>query len=127
MQTEQTKARSITLKEGNTLTLKEEKMNISFIKIVEDSRCPKGANCIWSGVAVSEIEFLGKYSRPRTILLSSAESPNKEYKTIATYQGYIIRIEKVLPEKTETKNSSPYTLVLKIEKNKPSLEPTTTQ
>ena len=30
---------------------------ISFIKVIEDSRCPKGANCMWAGRAKVLVEI----------------------------------------------------------------------
>ncbi|QAA82063.1 hypothetical protein EI546_10170 [Aequorivita sp. H23M31] len=31
-------------------------ISIKFVEVVEDSRCPKGVNCIWAGRAIVKVE-----------------------------------------------------------------------
>ncbi len=115
------------LKEGQTFSLPTEKMNITFHQISEDSRCPKEVNCIWSGVAVADLEFTGFIARPRKANLASINLPSKGYQKSYEYQGYTISLEQVLPEKSNKSiTKSGYTIGLKLEKNgnKPEIHPT---
>ncbi len=41
--------REFTLKVGEQVSIKEAGLKISFSLVKEDSRCPKGVNCIWAG------------------------------------------------------------------------------
>ncbi len=115
------------IKEGQTISLPNEKMNITFHKIIEDSRCPKEVNCIWSGVAVADVELIGFIARPRKLNIASIDLPSKGYQRSFDYQGYTITLEQIRPEKSNKSNTnSGYEIGLKLEKrgNKPQIHPT---
>lgn len=46
-----------TLKVGQEATFADKEFVITFKKILEDSRCPKGVTCVWSGNAQILIQF----------------------------------------------------------------------
>lgn len=46
---------TIRLTPGATAEVGETGLRISFERIVEDSRCPKGVECVWSGDAVARL------------------------------------------------------------------------
>lgn len=115
------------IKEGQTISLPNEKMNITFHKITEDSRCPKEVNCIWSGVAVADVELIGFIARPRKLNIASIDLPSKGYQRSFDYQGYTITLEQIRPEKSNKSNpNSGYEIGLKLEKrrDKPQIHPT---
>ena len=39
------------LKLGQSAVAGDERLKINFVSVVEDSRCPEGATCIWAGNA----------------------------------------------------------------------------
>jgi hypothetical protein len=41
--------RQFTLSIGQTASISSEKLDIKFLDITEDSRCPKDVTCIWAG------------------------------------------------------------------------------
>lgn len=41
--------REFTLKVGEQVVIKEAGLKISLAEVAEDSRCPKGVDCIWAG------------------------------------------------------------------------------
>lgn len=43
--------------EGNLVENNERQIMIKFSGLIEDSRCPDGAQCIWSGRAVVELKL----------------------------------------------------------------------
>ena len=45
------KPRTVSLRLGENKTVMKEKIKISFVEVIEDSRCPKGVNCVWAGNA----------------------------------------------------------------------------
>jgi len=52
---------TVSLKIGQQKTVRTSKLRIKFISVVEDSRCPTDANCIWAGNA--KIKVLVSTSR----------------------------------------------------------------
>ena len=39
------------LRIGRKVTLRDTELKIRFVSVIEDSRCPKGVNCVWQGNA----------------------------------------------------------------------------
>ena len=93
----------IYLKEGENKFLKEYEMNVTFKKMTEDSRCPKEVNCIWAGVATAEVEFMGLYTRPVTLKLSTLNDSKKGYAKSQEFNGYTVSLMEVTPETTSAK------------------------
>ena len=93
----------IYFKEGENKFLKEYETNVTFKQITEDSRCPKGVNCIWAGVATAEIELMGLYTRPVTLKLSTINDANKNYHKSQNFNGFSISLVEISPETTADK------------------------
>jgi hypothetical protein len=47
----------VALKVGQRVEIDGGKMNIQFVKVLEDSRCPRNVTCIWQGQAVCSLEI----------------------------------------------------------------------
>ncbi len=45
---------------NQTAVIKENDIEITFLKVVEDGRCPKGAECVWEGNG--RVQILIKYN-----------------------------------------------------------------
>ncbi|KQT17697.1 hypothetical protein ASG31_09225 [Chryseobacterium sp. Leaf404] len=95
----------IYLKEGENKFLKEYQMNVTFKGISEDSRCPKDVQCIWSGVAVAQVEVMATTSRPVTLQISSIENKAKNYHKSADFNGYTISLADVNPYPESSKGT----------------------
>jgi hypothetical protein len=102
-QAEVNKGGMVYLKENENKFLKEYEMNVTFKKMIEDSRCPVGVNCIWAGLAVAEIEVMGLATRPMTIRISSMHDPQQRFATVQNFGGYEISLAEVTPEATTEK------------------------
>lgn len=111
---------TIYLKEGQNIFLKEYKMNVTFKRMVEDSRCPKDVQCVWAGNATAEVEFMGVSTRPRVIQLSTTNDENKGHFTKQNFNGYTISLLEVSPETTSGKGfkdlQGSYKIGLRFEK-----------
>lgn len=83
--------------EGENRFLDDYQMNITFKSISEDSRCPKGVNCIWVGVAVAQIEVMGTTTRPVTLSLASLDNKGRNYQKSENFNGYKITLAEVTP------------------------------
>ena len=118
----------IYLKEGENKFLKEYEMNVTFKRMVEDSRCPKDVQCIWAGNAIAEVELMGIYTRPVTVQLSTSNDANKGYANSEKFNGYKITLEDVTPETTTAKGfkslKGSYQIALQFEKDSGSPSPT---
>jgi hypothetical protein len=55
-------------------TVQFENVSITFIKVLEDSRCPKGVTCVWAGQAklLVEVTEKGKTSREMELLFGGS-------------------------------------------------------
>ncbi|AZB21800.1 hypothetical protein EG338_06760 [Kaistella haifensis] len=93
----------IYFKEGENKFLKQYETNVTFKQITEDSRCPKGVNCIWAGVATAEIELMGLYTRPVTLKLSTINDAKKNYHKSQNFNGFSISLVELSPEPTSEK------------------------
>lgn len=87
----------IYFKEGENKFLKEYQMNVTFKGISEDSRCPKDVQCIWSGVAVAQIEVMSTTSRPMILNIASIENKSKNYLRSVDFNGCTISLADVAP------------------------------
>lgn len=48
----------IAITKGETIFINN--ISIKFVKVIEDSRCPKNATCIWQGRAIVQVEITQK-------------------------------------------------------------------
>ncbi len=48
---------AFTLTVGTTATFKDEPLQLRFINVPADSRCPEGVVCVWAGDAAVRIQF----------------------------------------------------------------------
>ena len=120
-QTADKKTEVIYLKEGENKFLKEYEMNVTFKRMTEDSRCPTDVNCIWEGVATAEVELMGIYTRPQTVILNSMTNIAKGYSKTQNFNGYSVSLVEVAPQTTAAKGYSSlkgnYRIGLKITKS----------
>ena len=114
------KKATVYLAEGENTFLKEQQMNVTFKQITEDSRCPKDVNCIWEGAATAEVEFMGTYTRPQTLRLSTMNDANKGLAKTQNFNGYNVTLVSLTPETTSDKGykqlKGKYKIGLKFEK-----------
>lgn len=82
----------IELNEGENKFLKGYEMNVTFQKVKEDSRCPKDVQCVWAGVATVNLQFMGTYTRPVNVELSTINDVKKGYSSYAIFNGYKISL-----------------------------------
>ena len=78
---------------GQTVTVGSERLQVSFDRVAQDSRCPSGVNCIWEGDAVVRVG-VALPVRPGAVLELHTSG---RFATAASYQGYRVRLESVAP------------------------------
>lgn len=72
--------------------LKTDKLNIEFVKVLEDSRCPEDVDCVWAGSAKVQIKVSKGKSATQVFELNTNQAPN-----MITFQGYKIEITGLSP------------------------------
>ncbi|NQY05280.1 MAG: hypothetical protein HRT68_03490 [Flavobacteriaceae bacterium] len=61
---------------GETMTLTDEITQVTFLKVITDSRCPKGVTCVWAGEVEFEIEIKsGNTSEVKRMKLTGGLTP----------------------------------------------------
>ncbi len=73
---------------NESLQIEKQNLNIKFIEVLEDSRCPEGAECVWEGNAKVKFEVNSK----EIILNTYRLEPNE-----AEVEGYKIKLISVYP------------------------------
>jgi len=75
----------VTLKPGQTVSITGEELEIEFIEVVEDSRCPEDVTCIWEGrarcsvrITTGEQEENAVLTQPHAYILSFLLEPYPE-------------------------------------------------
>lgn len=102
------------LKIGETANVASENLTLKFEKVLNDSRCPDGAMCIWAGQAQAlvTIELNGKKEQITLTQMGSSDS------TIQNYAQYKISFNVTpYPKLNQTISNSDYRLNLTITKN----------
>lgn len=83
---------TLTLRKGAQKTVAHGKLTVKFISVVEDSRCPANAKCVWAGNAKVRISVRSGRRAAKTFELNSTLSP----KSVA-YDGYEIAFVELNP------------------------------
>lgn len=100
---------------GQRAFIEEEKVEVGFIQVVEDSRCPTGVTCIWAGRIICEIELTLAGSSHRLTL--NEPGLTNEYSR-EKYEGYELTFH-VTPYPEEGKKISTNAYRLHLIINKP--------
>ncbi len=77
---------------------------ITIHKIISDSRCPEGTDCVWAGELVMELSVWQNKKIKETVMLIF--SPNSKEENMAWFKKYIpqnkkLKGYKISPTKTE--------------------------
>jgi hypothetical protein len=68
---------------------------LCFDSLLEDSRCPANAVCVWQGAA--KAKFLFKVNNQEHVVRLSTISMAPHYSTDATVAGYHLKLVNILP------------------------------
>jgi len=82
-----------TLKVGERVAVDSGKVSVAFLAVPEDSRCPKGEQCIWAGNARISLEVRVGDAEPRAVSLETNRGEPE-----ADLEGYVLRLEGLAPQ-----------------------------
>jgi hypothetical protein len=102
-----------TLKLGQTVRVKGESLRVKFASVVEDSRCPKGEQCIRQGSAKISLEVTSGEDKPVALELT-AEPGAQE-----AHSGYYLTLVALYPYPISGRQAAPedYRATLVVDKN----------
>ena len=100
---------------GQTALVEDEQIKFKFIEVVTDSRCPKGATCIWQGevTCIVEITYFESLHHKTLTQPGLTQEPSRD-----VFKEYGITFNvKPYPELGKDIKTGEYRLQLVIEKN----------
>lgn len=77
---------------GETRLLDEERLAISFVRVMEDSRCPAGVQCVTAGNAIVGLILHERGEATRPVTLNTHERPRT-----VSHEGYVISVVDLVP------------------------------
>ena len=109
---------SFNLRYGERSTLAGENLTLTFVQVLQESRCPVGVQCIWEGNARVGVRAGKPPSGSATLELNTS----RRYDTEATYQGYKVHLLNVVPHPGHghTLQATDYCANLKIVRAQPA-------
>jgi len=98
-----------TLAPGSTVSVKGTELNVRFVAVSDDSRCPKDVTCIWAGEVKVQLEIQLAQNVSRVEFLEGG------VKASGPYRVMLVRVE---PQPTSKARIAPqdYRATLKIER-----------
>ncbi len=104
----------IAIKVGLEKTISTREMNIEFVEVLEDSRCPKDVVCVWAGQARVKVKLSGPEVKERELELILGPKP---LDIIFTGEDFIIKAVALTPyPTTENVGKREYNLLIVDEK-----------
>lgn len=100
------------LKVNETAFIKQENMSITFVDIIEDSRCPMGAVCVWEGRVIAKVNIV-KDSKQWNDVELIMRPGHREFKVIDGYKITLINVEPY-PKVKEKIDLSEYVITLVV-------------
>ena len=95
---------SISLKDCLQRNYSGENVSLCLDEVVNDSRCPIAAVCVWQGVATVRFN-MSIDDKPYTFVLATTKTGNVD--TVTTVQRYKITLLNVLPYPGSSSNEKP--------------------
>lgn len=114
MQTQAQTSQKVTVQINHQKAAVKNKLTIKFVSLLEDSRCPRGTQCIQAGAARIQIEASGAGGAAKMFELKTNASPKSIY-----YRGYEITLTDVNPAPANNIriNRSGYTATFSVRKS----------
>ncbi|HEX9424081.1 MAG TPA: hypothetical protein VF899_12625 [Pyrinomonadaceae bacterium] len=82
--------RPFSLRAGQEVTLRGERLRIKFEAVEEDSRCPANVTCVWAGNAAVRLAFSTSHRDRKSLTLNTGKSATLVGER--QYRGYKVRL-----------------------------------
>lgn len=89
----------------------QQELEVEFVRVVQDSRCPTDVTCVWAGEVEVEVSTRMDASEAVSHLIKAGEH--------AAVGGFRVTVMQVLPKRISTREISPeeYRITLKVERS----------
>lgn len=94
---------------GETRLLDEERLAVSFGRVMEDSRCPSGAQCVTAGNALLGLILHERGEATRPVRLNTHDEPRT-----VSHEGYVITVVDLLPWPTASGPAAEESYVVRL-------------
>lgn len=81
-----------TLRYGQQKRVAEGNLRIKFVAVVEDSRCPVGADCIWAGNAQIKVLAIDSRGEKKEMILNTASGVQGDQ-----FAGFAVNLVELTP------------------------------
>lgn len=82
------------LKINQSALIESENIEVKFLRVLEDSRCPTNVNCVWSGQLIAEVAVTKNGKPVGTFDLNNIEAiRNKDKKVFEDYALTLVKVE----------------------------------
>ena len=111
-----TTPREVTLRHGEERTVEGTILRLSFVRVVEDSRCPIDAICIWMGNGMAEVGIAAGTGPAFPLRLNTSMEPRS-----ADWNGVRVTLLELSPKPraSETIRAEDYTVKLRVAPDTP--------
>lgn len=105
--------KDFSLSAGQSANIESERLVIKFKTVLEDSRCPINAVCVWAGNAKVEIEVIDINGQNKTVILNTEDEPKAE-----ALKAHLLTLIALNPPRTDGVSILPgdYAVKLRVER-----------
>ena len=109
--------KEVSLKIDQTLKIESENLEIKFLRVISDYRCPKEVVCVWAGQVIVMVnvwkagENLGEFE------LIDTNDGRVSSTQVGDYEIFLLKVEPY-PEINKTINTKDYRITIKVDKVK---------
>ena len=98
---------------SETAVVAQAELRVTFESVTADSRCPKGAQCIWEGDAVTRVSLATSAEATAVVELHT----NSRFERSAEYHGYLVTLVELAPYPRADKTPDPraYVATLRVD------------
>lgn len=109
-------SKEVTIRHGQQANVGGTDVSVEFVSVGEDSRCPKGVQCIWAGSVKVNLRLRANKTETE-LQLNTNRQPR-----VTEFQGLFFSIAKVEPPKVIDQKIKPedYVITLAVSRERPA-------
>ncbi len=108
--------KKVSLKVGQTLSIQSEKLDIKFLGVISDSRCPKGVVCFWAGQAMVSINVVKSQQNLGDFQLIDTNDGRVSSVLVDIYKISLLKVEPYPKSGEELIDPKTYRITIKVDK-----------
>ena len=112
-----TLGKEASLEIDQTLKIESENLEIKFLGVTSDSRCPKGTVCVWAGQVIVMVNILKVGENFGEFELIDTNDGKVSSIQVDNYEIFLLKVEPY-PEINKTINTKDYRITIKVDKVK---------